>query len=59
MNLFFNMALGRYDFDVGQRHYLGHWKGGVSPVLGPTLSMARMMYFPCIKIITVHAIYNQ
>ena len=23
----FYMALGPYDFDEGQRHYLGHWKG--------------------------------
>ena len=29
MDLFFYMGLGRYDFDAGQRHYLGHWKGWV------------------------------
>jgi len=23
----FYMALAPYDFDVGQRYYLGHWKG--------------------------------
>ena len=48
MNLIFYMALGRYDFDAGKRHYLGHWRVGlkVSPVLGPNR----------IKIITACAI---
>ena len=39
MNLFFYMALAPCDFDAGQRHYLGHWKGWamkVSTFLGPT-----------------------
>ena len=36
MNLLFYMALAPYDFDVGQRHYmggLGHWKGLAMKVL--------------------------
>ena len=27
MNLFVYMALAPYDFDAGQRHYFGNWKG--------------------------------
>jgi len=66
MNLFFYMALGRYDFDAGQRHYLGHWKGWVESLacfgpktgetFNPTLPRACVMSFPCIKIITARAI---
>ena len=63
---------GRYDFDAGQRHYLGNWKGRalkISPVLGPNiraqnmldfqgppLPIARVKSLPCIKIITARTI---
>ena len=46
MNLFF-MALGRYDFDAGKRHYLGHWKGWVESLacFGPKSHSLLLVQF--------------